>query len=145
MARVAEAAVLGKRDLVQVGAVRPRPDPSVDQGAGDRTGRRGAPDAALSRPGCLSGDGGWLRAGDGARSAARRCAWRPPTLRALAATAGEPGSAGGPRAGRGQPPRLAACRHEARRPDLAAPTHQPRPGRPRPDVDSVVRSRLTQR
>ena len=55
VAPVAAAAVRGRGDLVQVGAVRPGPDTAVDVGAGHAARRRGAPDAALPGPGRVPG------------------------------------------------------------------------------------------
>ena len=52
--------------LVQVGALRPRPDPAVDPRPGHRPGRRRASDAPLPRTGRLPGDRGRRGPGDGA-------------------------------------------------------------------------------
>ena len=111
------AALLRERHLVQVGALRPRPDPAVDQRTRHGARRRRAPDAALPRPGRVPGGRGRMRACGRARRHARRPPRGARALRPRTPAAGQRRRARRPRARRREPPHLAAGGAQARRAD----------------------------
>src|SRR5215469_9657965 len=93
LARVPATAIRGRRHLVQVGAVRPGPDPGVDEGPRYATWRRRASDAPLPRAGSMPGARGRGGPGDGPPDGGRRPGHRAGTVRADPAAEGEPGGA----------------------------------------------------
>ena len=93
LARVPAPPVRRLGDLVQVGALRPRPDPAVDPGPRHRPGRRRSSDAPVPRTGRLPGDRGRRGAGHGALGGGFRSGHRPGPVRAHPPSEGEPGGA----------------------------------------------------
>ena len=134
------------RHLVQVGALRPRPDPAVDARPGHRPGRRRASDAPLPRPGRLPGDRGRRGPGDGALGGGRRSGHGPGPVRAHPPAESEPGGARRPRARAEQPPDVPAGRLAARSDDRVATAGEPaRPGGARRGLARRLRRELAGR